>query len=742
MRPFIQTEPAECSLACLAMIADHHGLRLDLASLRQKFSLSLKGATLAHVIGYAQRLGFSARPLRLELEELSELRLPCILHWDLNHFVVLEKVQRKWFTRGDQVAQSSPSPQPSHVKGEGVGSAARTGGVVVTILDPAGGRRTLTLDQISPHFTGIALELAPTPEFQPADARARIKLRQLTGRIVGLKGTLLRIFALALALELLALLTPMTTQWVIDEAIVTGDRDLLVLIVVGAGLLALANFAIGTARGWIAMRLSMDVGLQWTANVFAHLTKLPVSYFEKRHLGDITSRFGSLTAIKSVLTSGAIMAVLDGIMLVATLSLMFLYSAKLTLIALAALAVYSLLRWVSYRPFRDASEERLVLAAKENSFFLETIRAITPLKLFNAGSERMARWQNLAVDVQNRDVATAKMNLWFASGNTLIFGLEGALLLLIGGLAVLDRQMTVGMLMAFMAYKSQFAGRATALVNLAIEVKMLSLHAERLADIVLEPPEQAAAVETDLSRITPTLELRNVSFRYGEGEPWVLKELNLNIPAGENLAIVGASGCGKTTLVKILLGLLKPQEGDVRIGGIPIGQLGLLQYRQLVGTVMQDDALLSGSVAENIMFFTAQPDYPRMEAAATLAQVHADITAMPMGYQTLVGEMGSTLSGGQKQRVLLARALYKQPKILALDEATSHLDVENEKRVNAALAGLKLTKITVAHRPDTIASASRVVVLEAGKVVRDIKRAVEPQQPLVQPLPDAVLQPV
>jgi ATP-binding cassette, subfamily B, bacterial CvaB/MchF/RaxB len=746
MQLILQTEPAECSLACLAMVADHHGLRMDMASLRQKFSLSLKGATLAHVIGYAQRLSFSARPLRLELEELGELRLPCILHWDLNHFVVLEKVQRKWFGGKANTKSKSPSPRPSPADaGEGANRSGRTGGVVVTILDPAVGRRTLSLDQISSHFTGVALELSPTPEFQPADARARIKLRQLTGRIVGLKGTLLRIFALALALELLALLMPMTTQWVIDEAIVTGDRDLLVLIVVGAGLLALANFAIGTARGWIAMRLSMDVGLQWTANVFAHLTKLPVSYFEKRHLGDITSRFGSLTAIKSVLTSGAIMAVLDGIMLVATLSLMFLYSAKLTLIALAALAVYGALRWLSYRPFRDASEERLTLAAKENSFFLETIRAMTPLKLFNAGSERMARWQNLAVDVQNRDVTTAKMNLWFASGNTLIFGLEGALLLLIGGLAVLDRQMTVGMLMAFMAYKSQFAGRATALVNLAIEVKMLSLHAERLADIVLEPPEQAAAVETDLSRITPTLELRNVSFRYGEGEPWVLKELNLNIPAGENLAIVGASGCGKTTLVKILLGLLKPQEGDVRIGGenasIAIGQLGLSQYRQLVGTVMQDDALLSGSVAENIMFFTAQPDYPRMEAAAQLAQVHADITAMPMGYQTLVGEMGSTLSGGQKQRVLLARALYKQPKILALDEATSHLDVENEKRVNAALAGLKLTKITVAHRPDTIASASRVVVLEAGKVVRDIRRAVEPQQPLVQPLPDAVLQP-
>jgi ATP-binding cassette subfamily B protein RaxB len=467
----------------------------------------------------------------------------------------------------------------------------------------------------------------------------------------------------------------------------------------------------------------MDVGLQWTSNVFQHLSLLPVSYFEQRHLGDITSRFGSLSAIKAVLTEGAIAAALDGIMLVATFVLMCLYSPALTGIALAALGIYALLRVVSYRPFRDANEERIVLAAKENSYFLETIRAITPLKLFGREAERLARWQNLAVDVQNRDVRTAKMGLWFGTGNTFIFGVESALLLLIGGLAVIEREMSVGMLMAFMAYKAQFASRATALIDLIVQVKMLSLHAERLADIVLEKPEAQAPVQTDVQRLVPSIELRNVSFRYGEGEPWVLKDLSLMVQAGENVAIIGPSGCGKTTLLKVMLGLHLPQEGEVLIGGVPIRQLGLAQYRQLVGTVMQDDALLAGSIAENISFFDTQPDQQRIEAAAAIACVHADIAAMPMGYQTLVGDMGTSLSGGQKQRVLLARALYKLPKILALDEATSHLDIENERKVNQAVRNLRLTRITIAHRPETIANAGRVIQLHAGKVARDVRQA-------------------
>lgn len=605
-----------------------------------------------------------------------------------------------------------------------------SGGIVpngsITILDPAVGKRVVSFAEVSKKFTGVALEVTPTAEFKPADLRRKIRLRDLIGKVFGLKRALTQIILLAIGLEAVALATPLITQWVVDGALVSGDRDLLLLTVLGGGLLMIVQFLLSMARGWIGLRMNQQLSIQFTANLFSHLLKLPLSFFEKRHIGDITSRFGSLHAIRGVLTSGAVSALLDGVMTVVTLGMMFLFSPTLSMVVLGALALYFALRWASYAAFRDANEERIVLSAKENSFFLETIRAAQPLKLFNRAPERLARWQNLMVDVQNRDLTTQKMELWFGSANTLIFGVEGMLILYLGGTAVLGQQMTLGMLLAFMAYKAQFSGRASALINLLMEIKMLSLHAERLADIALEKPELETAFETDLSRLSPRIEVRNVSFRYAEGEPWVLRDCSLVIEAGEHVAIVGGSGCGKSTLLKLILGLLEPNEGEIRIGergATSLKQLGAHQFRSMIGTVMQNDTLLAGSIAENIACFDPQIDYAQVEVVAALAQMHEEIIAMPMGYQTLVGDMGSTLSGGQKQRILLARALYKQPKILALDEATSALDTDNERKVNAAIKNLPLTRITIAHRAETIASAHRVIVLSQGRVEREMRNA-------------------
>ena len=689
LRPILQSEAAECGLTCLAMLANAHGLRIDLAELRQRFSISLKGADLAQLMRHAQALNFATRPLRLELDEMNQLQLPCMLHWNLNHFVVLTKVGRD----------------------------------KLTILDPALGKRELAFAEVSKHFTGVALELTPTHEFKPADLRRKVRLRDLVGKIFGLKRALINILLMAVGLEAVALVTPLVTQWVVDGALVTGDKDLLLLTVLGGGVLMVVQFLLSMARGWIGLRMNQQLSIQFSANLFSHLLKLPLGFFEKRHVGDITSRFGSLQAIRAVLTQGTVSAALDGAMAVITLAMMVLYSGKLAIVVVVALSLYLLLRWASFSAFRAANEEKIVLSAKENSYFLETIRAVQPLKLFGRTPERLARWQNLMVDVQNRDLTTQKMDLWFGSANTLIFGVEGMLILYLGGTAVLAQQMTLGMLLAFMAYKGQFAGRATSLINLIMQVKMLGLHAERLADIALEPPERESVMETDISRIAPKIELRNVSFRYGEGEPWVLKDCSLAIEAGDHIAICGPSGCGKSTLLKLVLGLLEPNEGEIRIGGVSLKQLGPTQYRAPIGTVMQNDVLMAGSLSENIACFDPQLDHARVEAVARLAQIHEEIAVMPMGYQTLVGDMGSTLSGGQKQRVLLARALYKQPKILALDEATSSLDAENERQVNIAVKALPLTRITIAHRRETINAAQRVVVLSAGAVIRDVRAA-------------------
>ncbi len=699
MTPLLQSESSECGLACLVMVANAHRLQLDLSEVRRRFAVSLKGATLQQLITHASQLQFNSRPLRLELDELAQLQLPCILHWDLNHFVVLKRVGRN----------------------------------NITILDPAVGERKLLPAEVSRHFTGVALELTPNADFKPADQRQRVALSAFTGKVLGLKRSLFQIFVVAVVLELFAIASPLLNQLVVDDAIATHDLDLLSVLIIGFALLMVIQTAIGLARSWMVMVLGQSLSLQWTSNVFAHLVRLPVEFLEKRHLGDVVSRFGAVAAIQKTLTTSVIEAVLDGIMGLAALGMMLLYSPKLAAVTVGATAIYGLMRWAAYHPFRQAASERLIVSARENTHFLETLRAITPLKLFGREQERRARWQNLLVEVQNRDVRTAKMNIAFSVGNTFVFGVENLLVFWLGaGLvmksgvggvsAAMAAPFTIGMLFAYIAYKGQFTGRVSALINYAVEIKMLSLHFERLADIVLAEPEVDNVPPNDLAHLQPSIELRNVSFRYGEGEPWVLKDMNLQLQAGQSVALVGPSGCGKTTLLKVLLGLLHPQEGEVLYGGVPVKHLGIQNYRSVIGTVMQEDVLLAGSIADNISFFDLRSDLQRIHACAALAAVHDDISKMPMGYQTLVGDMGSSLSGGQKQRVLLARALYKNPRVLALDEATSHLDIANERRVTEALATMSLTRIIVAHRPETIAGAERVVGLDRG-------RALELRQP-------------
>ncbi len=689
MKLYLQSEAAECGLACVAMVASHYGMSQDLGDLRRRFPISLKGAKLANLISHAGALGFSARPLKLELEHLEQLSLPCILHWDLNHFVVLKKV------------------------------AARH----CVVLDPAIGERRLSMAEMSAHFTGVALELTPNADFKPQAPVSRLSLRSLTGKVSGLKRSLLQILAVAVALEVFAVVAPLFNQLVVDEVLSSGDSELLGVLVLGFGLLLLIQTALSLGRSWMVVLLSQTLALQWQSNVFAHLIRLPTSFFEKRHLGDITSRFSAVQAIQRSLTTAAIEAVLDGLMALIALAMMLLYSAPLTAVVLGAVLAYAALRWVAYRPFRDASAERLVISAKENTHFLETLRAITPLKLYGREDERRARWQNLIVDVQNRDVRTAKMSMAFQAANTLIFGLENLAVLWLGARTILQGQqnhavaLTVGMLFAFVSYKGQFTSRVGKLIDYGVELKMLSLHGERLADIVLEAPEQDEAPHSELDHLPASLELRNVSFRYAEGEPWILKDANFRIEAGENVAVTGPSGAGKTTLLKILLGLLPPNEGEVLYGGVPVRHLGVRNFRRQIGTVMQEDTLLTGSLADNISFFDSQPDMGRIQACAALAQLHEDIRRMPMGYQTLVGDLGTGLSGGQKQRLLLARAIYKQPRVLALDEATSHLDIANERAVTAALSQMKLTRLVIAHRPETIAGAQRVVQVRDGQVL-------------------------
>lgn len=685
----LQTEAAECGLACLAMVASARGLHLDLPELRRRFSLSLKGATMADLLRMAAPLGLAGRGLRAEPEHLARLELPAILHWDFNHFVVLVEV------RGQQAL----------------------------IHDPAHGRRQIPLAELSRHFTGVALELRPGPDFTPQDPAPRLSWRQLFGRISGLKRSLGQILLLALALELLALLSPFLLQWVVDGVLVSADRDLLVTLGLGFGLLVLLQTAIGALRSWAVLVLSASLNLQWLTQVFGHLLRLPLAWFEKRHLGDIWSRFSSVQQIQRTLSTRFAEALLDGAMVLLTLAMMAVYSPRLSAVALTAVLGYGLLRWAYFGPLREASEEALVFEAKQNSHFLESLRGAQAIKLYNAEAERSAAFANLVVEQMNASIATRRLDLGMAVGQRLLFGLERVAIVWLGALLVLDRELSVGMLFAFLAYKEQFSTRVAGLIDKGVELSMLRLQGERLADIVLSAAEPAdLSAGSKVSAGSPeALELVDLSFAYAEGEAPVIQGCSLRIEPGEAVAIVGPSGCGKTTLLKLMLGIHSPQRGEIRIGGRPLAQLGLAAWRARIGTVMQDDQLFAGSIADNISFFDPEADAAWVQECARIACVHEDISALPMAYQSLVGDMGSSLSGGQRQRVLLARALYKRPHYLFLDEATSALDVEKERQLNASLRALNLSRIVIAHRPETIASAQRIIALQGGRVAQDLR---------------------
>lgn len=688
----LQAEAAECGMACLAMVLGYHGRNVDLATLRRQHALSLKGMTLRHLMGVAGQLGLAARALRLEMDDLPRLRLPAILHWGLNHFVVLERVAR--------------------------------GGV--TIHDPARGRRHLGPEDVSREFTGVALELVPTTQFVREKPAPRLRLSDLFRNIAGLKLSLVQILVLSFGIELVAVLLPIASQIVIDEVIVNADRDLLLVVAVGLSILLVLQLALGVARSWAIMLTGARLNAQWSGSLFDHLSRLPLDYFEKRHVGDVISRFGSLATIQKALTTDLVKAVLDGIMSVFMLGMLIVYGGWLALIVIGSTLVNAGLRIAGYRAYRDATDEAIVAEARQQTHFIETVRGMASVKLLGLRERRRATWMNQFIGALNARLRLQRIDIVFGQSSDLLFGADRLVLLVLGARAVIHQSMSLGMLVAFLAYRDQFAQRVGSLITSGFQLNMLNVQTERLSDIVAsepEPPDAPDLPGDDVFALPRVLGATNgslcasgLALRYGAGEPWIFRDLSLAVRAGTSFAITGPSGCGKTSLMKILMGLLPASEGLVFLDGRDIRLLGPDAYRRRIAGVMQDDGLFAGSIAENIACFDERADPGWIVECAARAAILDDIRAMPMGLETLVGDMGSTLSGGQKQRIVLARALYRRPEVLFLDEATSHLDEPTEARIAEALQDLSMTRIIVAHRPATIARVDEVLRLERLEV--------------------------
>ena len=687
-----QVEAAECGLACLTMVANYHDFDTDLGTIRRRFSLSLRGAALRVLIGYADQIGLTPRAVKLPLEGLPKLHLPAILHWDMNHYVVIEQV------KGDRAL----------------------------IHNPAGSSAWMSMARISDHFTGVALELRPSDDFETGGRRERLRLSQLVQRVGGLKRALAQVLALTMVLQAFVLASPYYMQVAIDSALPALDNDLLVVLALGFALFVLINATASLLRSFVLLVAGTTLGYGIATNIARRLFRLPIEWFERRQTGDILSRFQSIAPIRELLTKGAVAAIVDGALAILTLALMFFYSALLTLITLVAFVLYVVIRMVSFRFEREAQESVIIAAGKEQTTLIETLRGITTLRLFGSESLRHALWQSRLADSVNGNVRVSRIAIWQATASTTLFGLENVVTIWLAvGFVIAGEGFSIGMVYAYIAYKTQFIQKTTSLIDQGVAFRILALHLERLSDIALYPEDKSFQQTSQVGgELRGRIEFRNVSYRYSNADPFVLENASLVIEPGEHVAITGPSGGGKTTLIKLLLGLIEPEDGEVLVDGLSLSRFGYKSFRGQVAAVLQDDNLFAGSLAGNIALFDDEMDMSRVTRAAVAASIHDDIASMPMQYETLVGEMGSTLSGGQKQRVLLARALYRNPKILVMDEGTSHLDAAHETAVNAAIAELGITLVLVAHRKETIDAAGRVLMVAGGRLHRpeDLQR--------------------
>jgi ATP-binding cassette subfamily B protein RaxB len=620
--------------------------------------------------------------------ELDKLQKPAILHWDLNHFVVLE------------------SATPRHV----------------TILDPARGRRRMTLAAFGRHFTGVALELTPTADFKPIEARTRTRLSDLWSRLSNFGGPFTQIVILSLLMQLTTLVAPFYIQLTVDEAIGQGDASLLTILLIGFVVVYGLSAVTRALRDWVVLTLGQSLSYQLGGNVIRHLVRLPLSYFERRHVGDLLSRIGSIQPIQALLTKGIVNILIDSALLVTTLVVMMLISPTLTGIVVALTLLYLTVTQLLYPGLRRRTEEEIMARANEETYLMETMRAIRAIKLHGHEALRENGWRNRYAEVISAGYKARIVDIKLDLAENTLFGLSFLLTVYFGALAVMDQRLTVGLLLAFLAYRSSFSSSASSLVSQFQKWRLLGVHLDRLSDIVGERKEEIRLGGPRQALMPgPGVRVEGLTFAYTPAEAPILDQVDIDIPPGSFVAIVGPSGSGKTTLMRILLGLLQPASGKVHVEGVPLGPATMASWRRRIAAVMQDDYLLSGTLAENIAFFDPFPDQQLIEHASRLARIHNEILKMPMGYHSLISDMGAALSAGQRQRLLLARALYRDPDALFLDEGTANLDPVTEAQIATMIAGLEITRVVIAHRPALVEKADIVFQVDQGAIV-EIRR--------------------
>ncbi len=686
-----QSSATECGLACVAMAANFLGSGADITQLRRDHAVSLKGATLKHIVSVCNDLQLSTRAVTCRVAELGKLRIPCILHWGFNHFVVLVSAGRRH----------------------------------IVINDPARGTVKETYATAGKIFTGVALEVSRASDFKPARQPLQLKLTSLVAMHGDIAVSFSAGLVLALVCEALVLTTPFYLQIVIDEVLQNGDRLLLNTLAVGFATLVLFQMVANTMRQLTFQYLSQVTVFDITARVLHKLMRLPLTYFRSRELGDVQHRIQSLSRVQSFVVHSVPALALDALFVVLVTGLMAVYAPDLMMLVIVAA-----LSWCFWRAAVFSFSLRLAhdIAQAESSVqthFLETLRATLTIKMASGEAARETEWRNLFANAINARIRAGNVSILDNALRLALFqGVRVAVIYLLAKRGI-DGQISIGMMSAFVAYLGMFNTRISGIVDRVFEYKLLDVPLGRLTDIVFADSERSGRRSKVGDGASGPIVLNNVSFRYAQDELPVLTDCSCEVPEGGFTVIAGCSGSGKSTLLRLIAGVEPVSGGELFVGGTAVSEWHVQDLRSRIATVFQGDCLLKGSVAENIALFASEIDRRRVRSSARDACIAAEIESMPMAYETRISDLGSSLSKGQTQRILLARALYRRPKLLLLDEVTSGLDSAMEKRVIESIVRLDATRIVVAHSDLMMQAAHEVLWLSNGTLQSSLPAAAQ-----------------
>ncbi|MFF3206612.1 peptidase domain-containing ABC transporter [Streptomyces sp. NPDC002962] len=680
-----QMSEVECGLACLTMMLNYHGCGTSLSEMRTRCGVGRDGLSALEIVRIARDHGMRVRTVSLPRNDLRFVALPAIVHWEFTHFLVVERWSR------------------DHVD----------------VVDPARGRCRLTADEFDAGFTGVVILLEPGAAFDrraaaPPRATFRVYILQFLRQA---PGTSLQLLGVSLLLILLGLVLPILTGVVVDQVLPFRLDDVMPVLGIGIVAIFVAQTVATLLREWLLVFLRARIDVSMMLGFVEHLFELPYKYFQQRSTGDLLARAASNAMLRELLSNQLLSAVMDSGLVTLYLLLLFWQSPPFGALTLGVGLVGALVLMLSQGTISRLSGRELAAFGKSQGYLGEAIVGIGTLKAAGAETQAFDRWSNLFFDHLNISLRHSYVSGTVASilGSLPLFGQLG--LLWVGATQVLDGSISVGTMVALLALAAAFFAPLTSLVASAQQFQLVSANLDRIRDVTEAEPEQVRQVSRPVPRLSGHLRMDRVGFRYSQTGPQVLRDIDMTARPGERIAIVGLSGSGKSTLGKLLLGLYVPTQGDILYDGLSLRDVTWQELRRQFGVVLQESALFSGSILSNIALSNPSIKRERVVAAAELAAIHDDIMAMPMQYDTFVSEGGSALSGGQRQRLAIARAIAHKPAIIMLDEATSHLDVETERRVAENLRTLACTQIIIAHRLSTIRDADLILVLDQGTIV-------------------------